>query len=92
MSGTKVTLDMSGFTQIRQSPEMQAILNQEAAKIADRANSMSQLKYGATGYHPVEARATDKGSIALVSTQGDLCATLDNAQHNTLRKAIQSGE
>ncbi|WP_454892205.1 hypothetical protein [Alloscardovia omnicolens] len=91
MGKATVKLDLNAFKAIRQSSEVQAVLDREAQKIAERANSMSSFKYAPVEYKAVPARATDKGSVALVTTQGNLYATLDNAQNNTLRKAIQTG-
>lgn len=92
MSKSKVVLDLDGFTQIRQSQAVKDVLNQAAEQVAERANNMALFDYSPVRYKAVPARTSEKGSVALVTTQGDLYATLDNAQNNTLRKALTAGE
>ncbi|GDZ29717.1 hypothetical protein MCC01978_02690 [Bifidobacteriaceae bacterium MCC01978] len=87
----KVKLNLAGFRQVRQSAPIQQAIDQQAALIAARANSMAQVK-GAT-YEAATHVSTPKGSVALATTghgsEGNVNAMVDNAKHNTLLKAVK---
>lgn len=87
----KVKLNLAGFRAVRQSAPIQQTIDQQAALIAARANSMAQVE-GAT-YEAATHVSTPKGSVALATTghgsEGNVKAMEDNAKHNTLLKAVK---
>ena len=87
----KVKLNLAGFRAIRQSAPIQQTIDQQAALIAARANSMAQVE-GAT-YEAATHVSTPKGSVALATTghgsEGNVKAMVDNAKHNTLLKSVK---
>lgn len=87
----KVKLNLAGFRAVRQSAPIQHAIDQQAALIAARANSMAQVE-GAT-YEAATHVSTPKGSVALATTghgsEGNVKAMEDNAEHNTLLKAVK---
>lgn len=86
---SKVTLNLSGFRQLRQSTAIQAELTRQAQAMASRANAAAITK-GALYTH-APAIATDIGSVALATTghgsQAAVKAMIDQAKHDTLLKA-----
>ncbi|TCD53768.1 hypothetical protein EJ419_07320 [Alloscardovia theropitheci] len=91
MAGTNVKLRMRAFTDYRRSEIVQKVVDGEAQKLAKKANNMAQFKYRPVVYTAVQVRDSRKGSIALVTSRGNLYACLDNAKHDTLRRALSSG-
>ena len=87
----KVKLNLAGFRAVRQSAPIQQTIDQQAALIAARANSMAQVE-GAT-YEAATHVSTPKGSIALATTghgsEGNVKAMVDNAKHKTMLKTVK---
>lgn len=87
----KVKLNLAGFRAVRQSAPIQQTIDQQAALIAARANSMAQVE-GAT-YEAATHVSTPKGSVALATTghgsEGNVKAMEDSAKHNTLLKSVK---
>ncbi|HJE56588.1 MAG TPA: hypothetical protein K8W03_07460 [Bifidobacterium pseudolongum subsp. globosum] len=87
---SRVKLNLPGFTQFRRDPATRRAVEQVADDVAARANSMASktIKVGVPVYSVATPISTQVGSIALVTTRGNLAATIDNAAHNTLLKAV----
>lgn len=87
---SRVKLNLQGFTAFRRDAGTRRAVEQTAEQVAARANSMASttIKAGKPVYSVATPISTQVGSIALVTTRGNLAATIDNAAHNTLLKAV----
>lgn len=87
---SRVKLNPPGFTAFRRDPGTRRAVEQVAEQVAERANGMASrtLKAGAPVYSVAAPINSAVGSIALVTTRGNLAACVDNAKHNTLLKAV----
>lgn len=84
--------DFDGYTAIRQSDEVKAILDDLAEDVKTRADEIGRKNGHKVNYRAVPARDTERSSIALVSTaapRGTFRANnADNSEHHTLLKAM----
>ena len=87
---SRVKLNLPGFTEFRRDAGTRRAVEQTAEQVAARANSMASttIKAGKPVYSVAPPINSAVGSIALVTTRGNLAATIDNAAHNTLLKAV----
>lgn len=87
---SRVKLNLPGFTEFRRDAGTRRVVEQAAEQVAARANSMASttIKAGKPVYSVATPINSAVGSIALVTTRGNLAATIDNAAHNTLLKAV----
>lgn len=83
---SKVVLHYSGFRQFRRDGAVQRLLDEQAERIAKRANDRTESK--GVRYEAVPARESSAGSVALVTTgHGTWTAVRtmkDQAENNTL--------
>lgn len=89
-----VRLNLPAFTEYRRSPEVMAVLDTEAQRLADRANSRARGECEHpehARFRALDARPTSRGASAIATSTGDPGCYRHNAKHNTLVNAMGGG-
>ena len=84
----RVELDYAGFTEYRRSPEVRALLDSEAERIANNANRMRGRKKAK--YSSASSRDSRFGSVAAARADNGEAA-YDNSRYRTLLRATSAG-
>lgn len=86
-----VKLDLAGFTAVRRSPAAVDAVRTEAERVAARARQLAAGECQDPShamFTAIDPRASEPGTVALVTTGGDALTIAHNLKHNTLVKAM----
>lgn len=97
MGNVRIEWNNPDWRRLRRSPALTTEVNNQAIRLQQQANKMA--KHKGTGYFAINAKPTEYGQIALVTTgYGNGVDTLqqvrdnmiDQAKHHTLQKAVRA--
>ncbi|MBQ1571989.1 MAG: hypothetical protein IIZ78_12735 [Clostridiales bacterium] len=87
MSKVKFELNLPGLNELMKSGAMQSILNEKGAAVAASANGMKQIDEAEYGF---DTKTINWIAITTIRANNG-AAVADNAQNNTLLKALGGG-